>query len=145
MKLVADALEEDHHATCEELPGVMGEKLRRKMHKNRPQLLVAGPFIPHDNVRPHIADVVTKQLRDYGWEVLLASYSPNTSPPDFDLFPKFREPTHGRRFSSLEELSSDGTRAIRHMNKSGVSDGIIMLPKRWDSVIEKQRGYNRGF
>ena len=48
-----------------------------------------------------------------------------------------------RRFSSLEALSTDGTRAIRHMNKSGVLDEIVMLPKRWDSVFETQRDYNQ--
>ena len=48
------------------------------------------------------------------------------------------------RFSSLKELSTDSTRAIRHTNKSGVLDGIIMLPKSWDSVIEKQGDYIEG-
>ena len=66
-----------------------------------------------------------------------APYSPDMSPPDLDLFPELKEPMRERRFSSLEELSTDGTRAIRHMNKSGVLDGII-LPKRWESLIEKQ-------
>ena len=104
---------------------VFMQNLRRKMHKNRPQLLVAGSLILHENARPHIADVVTKTLRDYGWEVLLyAPYSPDMSPPDFDLFPKLKEPMRGR-FSSLEELSTDVTRAIRYTNKSGVLDGII--------------------
>ena len=46
------------------------QKLRRKMHMNRSQLLVAGPLILHDNARPHISDVVTKEFRHYGWEVL---------------------------------------------------------------------------
>ena len=55
----------------------------RKMHKNRPQLLVAGLVILHDNARPHIVDVVAKNLRDYGWEVLPhAPYNPDMSPPD---------------------------------------------------------------
>ena len=51
--------------------------------------------------------------------------------PDFYLFPKLKEPMLGR-FSSLEELSTDDTRAIGHMNKSGVLDGIIMhsIPSR---------------
>ena len=66
-----------------------------------------------------------------------APYSPDTSPQDLDLFPKLKQPMCGR-FPSLEEISTDGTRAIRHMNKSGVLVRIIMLPKRWDSVIEKQ-------
>ena len=50
----------------------------------------------------------------------------------------------GRRLSSLEEHSTDGTRVIRHMNKSGVLDRIIIFPKRWDSVIEKQGYYVEG-
>ena len=48
------------------------------------------------------------------------------------------------RFSYMEELSTDGTRANRHMNKSGVLDGIIMLPKHWDSVNGKQGDYIEG-
>ena len=80
-----------------------------------------------------------KKLRIYGWEVLPhVLYSSDMSPPDFDLFPKLKEPMHGRCFSSLEELSTNGTRTIRHMNKSGVLDGIIMLPKRWDSVRSRE-------
>ena len=85
------------------------QTLRRKMHKNRPQLLVAGPLILHDNTRPH------------------EPYSPDMSPSDFDLFPKLKEPMRRRRFSSLEELYTDGTRAIRHMNKSGVLDASKTL------------------
>ena len=65
-------------------------------------------------------------------------------PSDFDLFPKLREPIRGQRFSSLEKLSANGIQTIRHMNKSGVLDGKIMLPKRWDSVIEKQGDYTEG-
>ena len=89
---------------------------------------MAGPLILHDNVRPHIA-VVTKKLRDYGWEVLPhAPYNPVMNPPDFSLFPKLKEPMRGRRFSSLKEPSTNVIQAIRHINKSGIFDGIIMLP-----------------
>ena len=37
-----------------------------------------------------------------------APYSPDTSPPDFDLFPKLKEPMCGHRFSSLEEVFCSG-------------------------------------
>ena len=106
---------------------------------------MAGPLILHDNARLHITDVVTKKLRAYGWEVLPhVPYSPDMSPSDLDLFPKLEEPMRGRSFSSLEALSTDVTRATRHMDKSGVLDGVIMLPKRWDSVIENQGVYIEG-
>lgn len=71
-------------------------------------------------------------------------YSPDMSPPDFDLFPKLKEPMRGRRYSSLEELSTTVTRAIRQMNKNGALDGIIKFPRRWDSVIQKQGDYIEG-
>ena len=70
--------------------GAFMQKLRRKMHNNQPLLLVAEPLILHDNARPYIADVVTKKLRDYGWEVLPhAPCSPEMSPIDFDI-PKIK-------------------------------------------------------
>ncbi|PSN41058.1 Histone-lysine N-methyltransferase SETMAR [Blattella germanica] len=121
------------------------QNLRRKMHKTRPQLLEAGPLILHDNARSHIALVVVEKLREYGWEVLpQPPYSPDMSPPDFDLFPKLKEPLRGRRYSYLEELSTTVTRAIRQMNKNGALDGIIKLPRRWNSVIQKQGDYIEG-
>ena len=101
------------------------------MHKNRPHLLVAGPLILHDNARSHITDVITKKPRDCGWEVLYhAPYSPEMNVPDFELFPMLKESMRGRRFPTLGELSTDDcTRAIRHMNKSVVLGGVIILPK----------------
>ena len=106
---------------------------------------MTGPLILYDNARPRIADAVTKKLRDYGQEVSPhAPCSQGTSPTDFDVFPKLKGPLRGRRFSSLGELSTDCIRAIRHMNKSGVLDGIIMLSKRCDSFIENQGDYVEG-
>ena len=79
------------------------------------------------------------------WEVLPhAPYSPDMSPPDFDLYPKLKEPMRGHRFSSLEEVSAAVTRAIRGLNKSGTLNGIANLPKCWDTNIEKQADYIEG-
>jgi histone-lysine N-methyltransferase SETMAR len=67
-------------------------KSAQKMHKTRPQLPEAGPIILHDNTRPHIENVVTEKLRQYGWEVLPhAPYSPDMSPRDFDLSQSWSE------------------------------------------------------
>ena len=85
------------------------------MHKNRPQLLVAGPIFLHDHACLHIADVVIKKFCDYGWEVLPhVPYNPDMSPPDFHLLAMLKEPVRGRFFSFLEELSTNGARAILH-------------------------------
>ena len=71
-------------------------------------------------------DVVTKKLLNYGWEVLPHEpYSPDMSPPDFDLYAKLKDTMRRQLFCFflVEELSTDVTRAIRHMNKSGVLGG----------------------
>jgi transposase len=94
------------------------QKLRTRMHKNRPDLLGDGPLILHDNARPHLEKVVTDLLSKYEWEALPhAPYSPDMSPPYFDLFPKLKQPMCGHRFSYPEELSAAVTRAIRTLKK----------------------------
>ncbi|PNF37845.1 hypothetical protein B7P43_G08373 [Cryptotermes secundus] len=124
------------------------ERFLSLLHDNAPphkSLLEAGLIILHDNAHLHIRNVVTEKLRQYGWEVLPhAPYSPDMSPPDFDLFPKLKKPMRGRCFPSLEELSAALTRAIRQINKDGVLDGTVKLPTRWDSVFEKQGDYIEG-
>jgi hypothetical protein len=44
-------------------------------------------------------------------------------------------------FHSLEEVSAAVTRVIRGMNKRGTLNGITYLPKRWETVIQKQGDY----
>ena len=69
------------------------QKLRRKMHKVRPQLLKTGPLIPFNNARPHIANVITEKLLVYGWEVLPhPPYNKKMCPSNFDLFPNLEKP-----------------------------------------------------
>ena len=121
------------------------QNLRRKMHKNRPNALQCNIKILHDNARPHMGNLVTDLLDKYNWEVLPhAPYSPDLSPPDFDLFQKLKDPMRGIRFDSLDELSNTVTQRVRHLNKSGELTGIMDLPKRWKAVIEKNGDYIEG-
>ena len=62
--------------------------------------------------------VVTDLLSKYVWEVLPhAPYSPNICPPDFDLFPKLKEPMRWHRVSPVEEVTAAVTRAIQGLKK----------------------------
>jgi len=82
------------------------QKLRRKMHTNRLDLLENGVLILHDNARPHLGKDVRELLDGYSWEVLThPPYSSDMSLPDFDLFPKLKINMRGVRFSTLEDLS----------------------------------------
>jgi transposase len=84
-------------------------------------------------------------LEKYGWQVLPhPPYSPDMSPPDLDLFPQLKKPLRGKRFSSIEEVSNEVTRVIRHIKKEGVLTGIQDLPKRWTAVIKHNGDYIEG-
>jgi hypothetical protein len=68
-------------------------------------------------------------------------YSPDMSPPDFDLFPKLKKPLRGKSFRSIEEVSNEVTRVIRCINNQGVLTGIQGLPKRLTAVIKHNGDY----
>ncbi|VVC35793.1 Hypothetical protein CINCED_3A021583 [Cinara cedri] len=88
---------------------------------------------------------VVALLEKYGWERLKhPPYSPDLSPPDFDLFPKLKEPRRGISFSNLDILNEEVSRRIRELNKDDVLCGIQALPKRWESCIDKQGDYIEG-
>ena len=119
----------------------MGQKLRRKMHEILPQLLVAGPLILHDNARMYITGVVTKILRKYGRELLPHElYSPDISPQDFNLFAELKNLCVDNVFLLWKTLYP----SYSTHEKIGILGGIIMLPKRWDLVVEKQGDYIEG-
>ena len=74
------------------------QKLRRKMHANRPDLLENSFLILHDNTRPQCGKDVRELLDRYSWEVLPhPPYSPDMSPPEFDLFPELKINMRGLR------------------------------------------------
>ena len=108
-------------------------------------MFAAGVLILHDKARPHSSDAVSEILEKYGCQVLPhPPYSPDMSPPDFDLFPKLKKPLHGKRFRSVEEVSNEVTRVIRRIKNEGILTGIQDLPKRWTAVIKHNGDYTEG-
>jgi transposase len=86
-----------------------------------------------------------KFLEKYGSQVLPhPPYSPDMSPPAFDLFPKLKKPFSGKRFRSIEEASNEVARAIRRINNEGVLTGTQDLPKRWAAMIKHNENYIEG-
>jgi transposase len=85
--------------------------------------------VRHDNARPYASGAVSEILEKCGWQVLPHPlYSPDMSPPDFDLFPKLKKPLREKRFRSIKEVSNEGTRVIRRINDEGVLTGIQDYP-----------------
>jgi histone-lysine N-methyltransferase SETMAR len=111
--------------------------LRPKIRQKWSDMFSAGVLILYDDARPHVSGAVSEILEKYGLQVLPHPlYSPDTSPPDFDLFPKLKKPLRGKRFRSIDEVSDEVTRVIRRINNEGVPTGIQDLPKRWTTVIK---------
>ena len=93
VKLVADALEEDRRATCEELSRATGAKT---LQENAQELTsVACGWVTHSpsQCSPVHRGCCNQKLSDYEWEVLPhAHYSPDMSSLDFHLFPMLKQP-----------------------------------------------------
>jgi histone-lysine N-methyltransferase SETMAR len=81
------------------LQDVLHPMIRQKLSA----MFAADVLILHDNARPHASGAVSEILEKYGWQVLpYPPYSPDMSPPDFDLFPELKKPLCGKRFRSVE-------------------------------------------
>ncbi len=92
----------------------------------------------HDNARLHSVQPVIDLLIDYKWETLHhPPYNPDLSSPNFDLFPKLKEPLHRTRFRSLDEFLLAVTLEICRLNKERLLNGIQKLPDCWQACTER--------
>ena len=119
--------------------------LRPAIRRKRQEMIDRKPLILHDNASPHKSNVVKELLESYQWKVLdHPPYFPDLSPPDFDLFPKLKEPLRGIRYESLDELQSAVNRKVGRINFGSLATSILALPKRWNSVIQSRGDYFEG-
>ncbi|CAD7091551.1 unnamed protein product [Hermetia illucens] len=80
----------------------------------------------HDNARSHFhASVLFNIFGEYGSETRpRAVYSPDTSPPDYDLFQKLKEPMKGVRFTDFTAFNDAVSRCIRELNFNQFLNGF---------------------
>ena len=117
-------------------------RLRHALNRKQPDILRAGPLLLHDNATCHTAETVRDRLAAYDWEILPhPPYSPDLSPPDFDLFPVLKETLRGKRYADLDELAVAVTARIRQIEEQGLCRGIEKLPQRWEATIQKLWDY----
>ncbi|VVC34278.1 Ribonuclease H-like domain [Cinara cedri] len=122
--ILATLLDEDRRITVREIEN------ETEIRNKRPGMLQNGVSILHDNARPHIGAPVVALLEKYGWERLKhPPYSPDLSPPNFDLFPKLKEPLRGIRFPNLDILNEEVSRRTRELNKDGVQEDRKQISK----------------
>ena len=108
-------------------------------------MVVKIPISLNDNARNHTGAAVTDLLRRSQWEILEhPPYSPDTSPCDYDLFAKVKEPPRGTRYNTRDELIRVIGWSIRNINKDGRADGVRRLPNIWQKMINKRGEYIEG-
>ena len=117
-------------------------RLRSAISRKQPDLLTRGLLILQDNAVCHTAVLVMHRSEKYLWEVLPHEpYSPDKTPPDFDLFPVLKEALRGRRYHDLDELSAAVNARVRFIEKYRLCRGIEKLPDRWQAIIDKDWDY----
>jgi len=81
-----------------------------------------------------------------GWNFNSGNYlfTTDTSPCDFDLIPKMKEPLRGIRFRIVPEVLQAVDRSIRTINTTGAAKGILRLPHRWQRVAHNAGDYIEG-
>ena len=64
------------------------------------------------------------------WETLPhPAYSPDTNPPDYDLFLKLKQPLRGTRCSDLDDLQAALNTVVKDIYKGCLISHIRTLPK----------------
>ena len=102
--------------------------------------MVKNPIILHEKARSHTAAAVMDLLCLWQWEILgHPPYSPNTSPCDYDLFTKVKEPLRGTWYNARELIRAIG-RSTQNINEDRCDDDVRRLPNSWQKVINKGGG-----
>jgi hypothetical protein len=79
----------------------------------RPQFEESGSwFLLHDNQRPRTAVSIKQCLAKQGIPELNHPHIPDSSPPDFFLFPKIKSTLKGRRFEDTEHIKRKLTKEL---------------------------------
>ena len=117
---------------------VLIHKLRPAVARKQPHILEDGLILLHDGSGPHRAASVVQMLTEWDWEVLA---HPPYSPCDFHLFAALKEPLRGVRFDCIDDINDAVSAQLRTLQKDGLRNGVLRLPQRWQSTMDKLGEY----
>ncbi|GFW06318.1 histone-lysine N-methyltransferase SETMAR [Trichonephila clavipes] len=118
-------------------------KLNNAVEEKRPELTNRkGVVFHHDNARPHTSLVTRQKLLELGWDVLShPPYSPDLAPSDYFLFRSLQNSLNGKNFNNDDDVKSYLIQFFANKNQKFYERGIMMLPERWQKVIDQNGQY----
>ena len=118
-------------------------RLKQAIKKKRPELINRkGVVFHHDNARPHTSLMTRQKLKELGWEVLMhPPYSPDLAPSDYHLFRSMQNHLNGFTLNSKEACENELSRFSTSKPQKFYSDGIMVLPEKWQKVIDQNGTY----
>ena len=94
----------------------------------------------HDNTRPHTSLVTRQKLLELGWDVLPQPlYSPDLAPSDYFLLRSLQNSLNDKNFNNDDDIKSYLIQFFANKNRKFYERGIMMLPERWQKVIDQNR------
>ena len=114
-------------------------KLNNAVEEKRPELTNRkGIVFHHDNARPHTSLVTWQKLLELGWNVLShPPYSPDLAPSDYFLFRSLQNFLNGKNFNNGNDIKSYLIQFFANKNQKFYERGIMMLPEKWQKVIDQ--------
>ena len=111
--------------------------------EKRPELVHRKGIIFHDdNATPRTSLATRKKLLRLSWEVMLhPPYSPDLTPSDYYLFRSLQNSSNGKTFNDDEAVKSHLVQFCADKDQKFYERGIMMLPERWQKVIEQNGKY----
>ena len=96
----------------------------------------------HDNVRPHVASAVHRELETLGWTTVPhPPYSPDLAPSDYHLFRSLKNFVRDQQFTGVDHITSTLAEFFDSQPAEFWQRGIQSLPDRWRQVIDAQGEY----
>jgi transposase len=98
----------------------------------------------HDNARPHTAVSIKQFLAKQGIpEVNRPSppYAPDSSPPEFFLFPKIKSTLKGKRFKDTEDIKRNVTEELLELHGNEFKKCFQQFYERTQKCVTSQGDY----
>ena len=94
--------------------------LRDAVRRKKPEMWESQTWmLHHDNAPTHVSLLISSYLAKYHKSVVPhPTYSPELTPAEFFLFPKFKATLKECRFQTIEEIQGNATRELRAITEN---------------------------